>query len=229
MGLNLPQLLWADSESPAGTQKSCIFIILSGGPSHIDTLDPKPDAPAEIRGQYETIACRTPGMQVSEMLPQLAQQSEQYCLVRSLSHNEVPHVTAAHMLLTGQSDGSRKNNTPFMGSVVSKFRPSSSVMPSHVWLHNMKTGTNKIPRYASGLNEVGYEHAALHVGYELDNPSQPDFRVKAFDPAEGLSREQLAGRWELLEAIRGQQENPPPRRRRPSSASAAFKSGRGNW
>ena len=125
-------------------------------------------------------------MQVTEMFPLLAQQSQHYCLVRSMSHAEIPHVSAAHMLLTGQMDGSRNNNTPFMGSVISKLRPSSSVMPSHVWLHNMKTGTNKIPRYSSGLNDIGYEHAALHVGYELDNPSDPEFRVKAFDPAEGL-------------------------------------------
>jgi hypothetical protein len=201
-GLSLPQLLAANDAAPEGKRKSCIFVILSGGPSHIDTFDPKPQAPAEIRGPYKPIATRTPGVQITEPFPKLAQLSEHYCLVRSLSHSEVPHVTAAHMMLSGQSDGSRRNNTPFLGTLISKFAPSSSVMPSHVWLHNMKTGTNKIPRYGSGLNVVGYEHAALHVGYELDNPSSPNFRVKAFDPAEGLSLEQLGKRWELLHQLR---------------------------
>jgi hypothetical protein len=207
-GLCLPRLLQADAQSPSARERSCIFVILSGGPSHIDTFDPKPDAPAEIRGPYAAIATRTPGVQVTERFPRLAQLSEHYCLVRSLSHSEVPHVTAAHMMLTGQSDASRNNNSPFLGALISKFHPSSSVMPSHVWLHNMKTGTNKIPRYGSGLNVVGYEHAALHVGYELDNPSDPAFRVKAFDPAEGLSLDELARRWELLHQLRSPRDVP---------------------
>ena len=53
----------------------------------------------------------------------------------------------------------------------------------------MKTGTNKVPRYESGLSIVGYQHAPLRIGYELDNPSSPDFRVKHFDPPDGLSAE----------------------------------------
>jgi hypothetical protein len=214
MGLSLPRLLSADSAAPQGRRKSCIFVILSGGLSHIDTFDPKPNAPAEVRGLYETISTATPGVQVTERFPLLARLSQHYCLVRSLSHNEVPHVTAAHMMLTGQPDGRRQNNSPFLGALVSKFSPSSSVMPSHVWLHNMKTGTNKIPRYDSGLNNVGYEHAALHVGYELDNPSDPSFRVKAFDPAEGLTLEQLAHRWDLLRELQ------PPRDASANSSAA---------
>ncbi|MEQ8786957.1 MAG: DUF1501 domain-containing protein [Pirellulaceae bacterium] len=201
-GLSLPRLLFAESQSGGATEKACIFVILSGGLSHIDTWDPKPDAPEEIRGPYRPIATRTPGMQLTDRFPKLAEVSPHFCLARCLSHEEIPHVTAAHMMLTGQTDGSRQNDSPLIGSLISKLRPSSSVMPSHVWLHNMKTGTNKIPRYDSGLSVVGYEHAALHVGHELDNPSDPAFRVKAFDPAEGLSLEQLGQRWNLLDQLR---------------------------
>src|SRR5262245_8656023 len=74
MGLSLPQLLWARSataENRKRSEKSCIFIVLSGGLSHIDTLDPKPDAPSEIRGAYRTIATRTPGVRFTEMFPLL--------------------------------------------------------------------------------------------------------------------------------------------------------------
>ena len=133
----LPRLLAA--EPAAASAKSCIFIILSGGPSHIDTWDPKPNAPEEVRGPYQAIATRTPGVQVTDMFPRLAQVSNLYSLVRCLSHAEVPHVTAAHMMLSGQSDGRRQNKSPFIGSLISKFQPSAANMPSHVWLHNMKT------------------------------------------------------------------------------------------
>ncbi len=207
-GLTLPQLLLAGDARASGSQsrasaKSCIFIVLSGGPSHIDTLDPKPDAPAEIRGAYNSIATRTPGVFVSEMFPQLAKVSQHYCLLRSMSHRDGVHVTAAHTMLTGQSDGRRKDDSPMMGSLISKLRPADANMPSHVWLHNMKTGTNKIPRYNNGLSKIGFEHAPMRVGYELDNPTSPDFRVSMFDPPEGISQQQLAGRLQLLNALAG--------------------------
>lgn len=205
-GLTLPQFLWAQkSHSNEANrrqgEKSCIFIVLSGGPGHIDTFDPKPDAPREIRGLYQPIATQTPGVQVSEMFPRLAKASPHFCLLRSLSHRDTVHVTAAHTMLTGQPDGRRQNDSPMIGSLVSKFNPSSTSMPSHVWLHNMKTGTNKVPRYNSGLNTIGFEHAPVRIGYELDNPTSPDFRVEMFDPPDGISQRQLADRLELLDTL----------------------------
>ena len=111
-GLTLPHLLWAravqaSTTSPRRSEKSCIFIVLSGGLSHLDTLDPKPDAPLEIRGAYRTLPTRTPGVRLTEMFPRLAQCSNRYCLVRSMSHDDTVHVTAAHTMLTGQPTGAR--------------------------------------------------------------------------------------------------------------------------
>ena len=200
-GLSLPQLLKANAASGTAREKSCIFIVLSGGPSHLDTFDPKPLAPLEIRGPYQAIATQTPGVYLSEMFPQLSQVSDKYCLVRSLSHGDGVHVTAAHTMLSGQPDGSRRNDSPFLGSLISHFKPSRSIMPSHVWLHNMKTGTNKIPRYNSGLNKVGMGHAPMRVGYELDNPANTDFRVKEFDPPQGVSKSQFQNRFQLLNQL----------------------------
>lgn len=202
-GLTLPHLLWAREAAAAdrlGSAQSCIFIVLSGAPSHIDTLDPKPAGPMEIRGPYRAIPTRTAGVHLSEMLPQLAGMSQHYCLVRSLSHGDTVHVTAAHTMLTGQADGSRQNDSPMMGSLISHLRPSTA-MQSHVWLHNMKTGTNKVPRYNSGLSKIGYQHAPMRIGYELDNPTSDDFRVRAFDPPAGLTQQQLAERLRLLERL----------------------------
>ncbi|MFG0334958.1 MAG: DUF1501 domain-containing protein, partial [Maioricimonas sp. JB049] len=169
--LTLPRLLQAESES-GRSGRSCILVILSGGPGQHETFDPKPEAPREIRGLYAPVATRTPGVLLSEMLPGLAQRSDRYCLIRSMSHGDVVHVSAVHTMLTAQTDGSPANDSPFLGSLVSRFSPSPADVPSYVWLHNMKTGTNKVPRYESGLGEIGYQHAPLRIGHELDNPSR---------------------------------------------------------
>ncbi|MEZ6051353.1 MAG: DUF1501 domain-containing protein [Planctomycetaceae bacterium] len=205
-GLSLAQLLRSESEvrsstSPPARAKSCIFVILSGGPGQHETFDPKPNAPREIRGLYEAIATQTPGVQLSEMLPQLAARSNRYCLLRSMSHEDAVHVTAVHTMLTGQRDGSRSNESPFMGSLISKFRPSEAMVPSYVWLHNMKTGTNKVPRYESGLHLLGHQYAPFRVGYELDNPTSPNFRVSDFDPPSGLSLTEVEHRRRLLSSL----------------------------
>src|SRR5262245_29487523 len=205
-GLSLEHLLWArDAQVSTGKRraadKSCIFIVLSGGISHIDTFDPKPGAPAEIRGLYKPIATSVPGIQITEMLPSLAKLAHRYLLLRSMSHRDTVHVTAAHAMLTGQHDGSSKNRLPFMGSLVAKLRPSTAAVPSYVWLHNMKTGTNKVPHYESGLHLIGQENTPLRIGYELDNPSAAGFRVSAFDPPEGISQQRIADRFALLRRL----------------------------
>lgn len=205
LGLSLPQLLQAETLHQPATARSCIFIVLSGGPGQHETFDPKPQAPAEIRGQYSAIATATPGIQLSEMLPQLAVRTDRYCLVRSMSHGDPVHVTAAHTMLTGQQNGSPANESPMLGSLVSRFRPADVTLPSHVWLHNMKTGTGKVPRYDNGLQHIGQQHAPMRVGYELENPSHPDFRVTQFDPPPDVSAAQLKRRFELLQGL---QEGP---------------------
>src|SRR5437588_5099135 len=91
----------ADRSRP---KKSVIFIFLTGGLSHQDSFDLKPDAPAEVRGEFKPIATRSPGMQICEHLPLLAQRSESFALVRSMGTNDSGHGIACHMLLTGRLD-----------------------------------------------------------------------------------------------------------------------------
>jgi hypothetical protein len=205
LGLTLPKLL--ASQGIGQTDKSCIFIVLSGGLSHIDTLDPKPLAPRETRGPYDQIATAIPGIQFTEMMPRLAQIADRFSLVRSLSHRDTVHVSAAHTMLTGQPNGTKADDSPFMGSLISRFQPGASAMPSYVWLHNMKTGTNKVPRYNNGLHKIGHEHAPLRIGYELDNPSSETFHVSHFDPPEGVSPVRLDHRFELLRSLEEQERN----------------------
>jgi hypothetical protein len=101
------------SERPA--PKSVIFIFLTGGISHIDTFDMKPDAPDGIRGEFQPIATRTAGVQVCEHLPLLAQRSEMWSQVRSMATDSSGHEPACHMMLTGRRDlpiGFNVNDSP---------------------------------------------------------------------------------------------------------------------
>src|SRR5688572_9706261 len=103
-GLTLPQLL-AAAETPKikpGKAKAVILLFMWGGPAHQDTWDLKPDAPAEIRGQFKPIATNVPGIQISEHFPKLAQQCDKLAIIRSMTHGNVDHTPSTHFLLTGQ-------------------------------------------------------------------------------------------------------------------------------
>ena len=104
VGLGLPEFLRASSQRPGqrrGSVKSCIFVVLWGGASHIDTWDPKPGAPSEIRGPYRPIVTSAPGIQISELQPGLARVADRCCLIRSMTHTEVRHEEGLEICLTG--------------------------------------------------------------------------------------------------------------------------------
>jgi uncharacterized protein (DUF1501 family) len=108
----------AASHAPLGRATSCIFINLVGGPSHIDTFDPKPDAPAEVRGPFRTIPTRMPGLQISELFPKLAAVTDKFSLIRTMHHMAPPvHECGFQLLNTGRlfRDGPEQ---PHMGAVV---------------------------------------------------------------------------------------------------------------
>src|SRR5205823_11754577 len=108
LGLGLPGTLAArlgGTTDGHAAEKSCIFILLCGGPSHLDTWDLKPEAPAEIRGPYQPIATTVPGMRISELHTNLAKLTKHITLVRSMTHpgNISNHFDAMHNCLSGQS------------------------------------------------------------------------------------------------------------------------------
>lgn len=106
MGINHLDALRAQAAGPTRhrTAKSCIFIFLSGGLSQHESFDMKPNASAEIRGEFDPIATRTPGVQISEHLPMLAQRSHLWSVCRTLSHGSNEHSMGHHIMLTGRSD-----------------------------------------------------------------------------------------------------------------------------
>ncbi|MFM7315642.1 MAG: DUF1501 domain-containing protein, partial [bacterium] len=84
-----------------GRAKSIILIFQWGGPSQLDTWDPKPDAPAEIRGEFASIDTAVPGIRISEHFPRLAKQTDKLAIVRSMTHTDPAHLSTVHHILTG--------------------------------------------------------------------------------------------------------------------------------
>src|SRR5437870_165054 len=101
-------------------EKSCIFILLCGGPSHLDTWDMKPGAPEEYRGPYKQAATAVPGMRINEMHTRLSKLTNHLCLIRSMTHpgNISNHFDAMHNSLAGQA--SAPLDSPYIGSILSK-------------------------------------------------------------------------------------------------------------
>src|SRR5579872_5440918 len=197
LGLSLPRLLQADALVPvdgdAPRAKACLFIDQYGGASQIDTWDLKPDAPAEIRGPYRPIATTVPGIRVCELLPRLAALADQYCLVRSMTHSDPNHDGKTHVALTGRSKPAA--DSPYYGSVVARFRPSESNLPSYVWLQNLDVDVQ--PRFRAG-GFLGNACAPMCLGEYDDNPSAEKYRMTAFDLPAEVSSSRLAARQSLL-------------------------------
>src|SRR5258705_3757493 len=99
--MSLPGLLAAQTARPSrGRAKACIVLFMWGGPAQQDTWDPKPDAPVEFRGEFETIATRIPGYRVCEHLPRLAERADRLAIIRSMTHTDRDQLTAVHCVLT---------------------------------------------------------------------------------------------------------------------------------
>lgn len=114
-----------------GSAKSCIFINLIGGPSHLDTFDPKPDAPSDIRGPFRPIQTKVPGLYLSELFPKLAKVADKFSLIRSMHHDAPPiHESGLQLLNTGRlfRDGP---DWPSMGCVWSHLHGSSHLGAGH--------------------------------------------------------------------------------------------------
>ncbi len=136
-GLTLSQYLRLHAaETPQGSKRSAIFIFMEGGPSHQDTFDLKPNAPADVRGDFNPISTNVSGVQICEHLPMLAKRADKYAIIRGVSHNVADHGLGKKYLLTGNKP-SQTVSYPEYGSVASH---------------------GKIPRFRFEDVSVGYVH-----------------------------------------------------------------------
>ncbi len=181
-GLTLADMLRLRATAGTGgsTQKSAIMIYLPGGPSHIDMYDLKPDAPAEIRGEFKPIQTNVPGVQICEHFPLQAQMWDKFACIRSLiaapEHSD-------HETHTGYSEATnRVANHPSMGAVISKLRASiGSDIPPYVSLRGL-----------SGGLEPGYLGVA-HRAFAPSGPGMENLRL-----ANGVNQDRFEDRKDLL-------------------------------
>src|SRR4029077_14690550 len=122
---------------------NCIFIFLIGGMSHHDLWDPKPDAPAEIRGDFQPIATRVPGMRVTNLLPKIAGVTDKLAILRGMTHTDPDHTKGYHVMMTGVNPGIalpvvQNNNThPSRGSMVARLGRNNSSLPPYISVPNL--------------------------------------------------------------------------------------------
>jgi hypothetical protein len=209
LGLSLPELLRGRaqateiSERSFGRAKSCILLFMWGGPAHQDTWDLKPDAPAEIRGEFSPIATNVPGIQICEHFPQLATRVDKLCLVRSMTHNNVDHTPSTHFLLTGQPPPAATTKSlqwPHFGSVLSRLGRGRSALPPFVSMRPKLEGD--VPRFVeqSQGQFAGWLGAAFDPLTIDHDPSRADYHVADLHLQAGLSTARLDER----RSLRGQ-------------------------
>ena len=164
-------------------QRSCIFILMTGGPSQLETFDPKPEAPAEVRGPLKAVSTAVPGLMLSESLPGLAQRADKFTVIRSLYHDAAPiHETGQQLLQTGRL-ARRGAQYPSFGSVVAKtLGPRGDVAPFVVLPRTLgDTGVNAYRGQQAGFlgddfspwtaDSVPAQHDARTLGALLKDPA----------------------------------------------------------
>lgn len=200
LGLGLSDLLAAESVTrPRARAKSVILLFMWGGPSHIDTWDPKPDAPAEVRGEFKPIATAVPGLRISEHFPRLARLADKYAVVRSMSHDDPAHLSPVHHLMTGRaapvpkSDAApaTRNDSPHMGAMLAKFRPAVDGVPSCVQLPWQVSHPS-----APGGTAPGQHAGWLGTGFDpfvaSGDPNAPGYRFAGLGGSGGLTADREA-------------------------------------
>jgi hypothetical protein len=195
LGLSLPTLLRAEATRRTGSRaRSVILVYLGGAMSHHDSFDLKPDATAEIRGPYKSIATNVSGLQIGELLPRMAHTMDRVALVRSGAHNNDHHETATNWALSGRF-GSAFGDYPAIGAVVAHELGPRGQLPPYV----------AVPRNPSFTWELG--KSAFLGGrcesFKTGDPNAADFRVQDITPVEPLTPRRAATRRSLLAAVDG--------------------------
>lgn len=214
-GLSLADMAGAapgDRTSGSGRAKSTILIFLCGGASHIDTWDMKPDAPAEIRGEFKPIATSAPDIQLCEHLPKLAKQAHHLTIVRSLGHyrrGNGDHHGGYYYNLTGHAPDvtfrTLRNNRkpfntdwPYLGSAVGYKMPQHPYLPQTITLPQMP-GAPRYTRPGQFAARLGVVHDPLYINGNLEKPME--FTVPALSLQGDMTSQRLQSRQSLLGAL----------------------------
>ncbi len=215
LGLSLPELLRGRAafaaEGAPGTPrrgaraKSCILLFLMGGPPQHSTWDPKPDAPAEIRGLFKPIPTAVPGLQISELMPRLARQADKLCLLRAVATDDNAHSSSGYFMMTGyphqptnfeNANPGPPNNWPTLGAYLQRLRhvpgaalPAAVRLPQRIF----NTDGSVWPGQDAGLLGRNADPWLLRC-----EPASPDYRIPEFHLTADVPLARLQGRHDLL-------------------------------
>lgn len=208
LGLSLPQLLrGAEAMNRPRRARACIVLFLMGGPPQHSTWDPKPDAPAEVRGDFGPTATNVPGVQICSLLPRLARQADKLCLLRAVSTRDNAHSSSGYYMLTGiphapmnveNANPGAPNNWPNMGAVVRRLRGDRGGLPAAVRLpmHIFNTDGSVWPGQDSGF--LGRDSDLWLFRCE---PGAANFRIPEFTLAADIPSDRLGDRQSLLRRV----------------------------
>lgn len=215
LGLSVPELLrlrtLSAAASPAGKHpagkhqgNSCVFLFLFGGPSHIDLWDMKPEAPAEIRGEFQPVATNIPGLQICEHLPRLAQTMDKLCLLRSMTHRMNVHGPACSQIFSGRdyfgppvTDEALPEDWPSLSAMTMRHGRTASGLPSSVvlpWYLQFPGNSRKIAGQTGG--RMGEQYNAMLLEADAGR-----FRLGGLALEEDVPWNRLRERRDLLASI----------------------------
>jgi hypothetical protein len=186
----------AAESGPKGVAKSCILIWMDGGPTHFETFDPKPEAPAEIRGQFGAIATKVPGVQFSEHMQKLAGSLDKFAMIRSIRHDQGNHGAGNHYMMTGSPPripvgcGAFVSFHPSMGSVAAHELGKDNGLPAYFSIPQMSR--------SGGPNFLGARYAPFVVD---GDPSNPSFRVRDVALPKELTDDRFHRRTDLRKLV----------------------------
>lgn len=188
LGLNLPEYL----QSNPKRKKSVIFFHLLGGPSHIDTYDPKPDAPVEIRGNYEAIETNVPGVTFSELLSEQAKIADRLCIIKSFTHDNADHGGAQFLVLRGRE--SAVNFYPAFGAVWSYLQNGDNLFP-YIFMGNRQS------QIVHDIGNMGILKAKFRPKLIEKDPNGPDFKIGEFSLLSDVGEDRIASRQNILKVL----------------------------
>jgi uncharacterized protein (DUF1501 family) len=204
-GLTLADFFQAKAHAADSTRDTAVILFwLSGGPGHMETWDPKPEAPDQYRGPLGAIRTSLPGVQFGELLPSQAKLMQHLAVVRTVNHGSGDHTKSNHWMLTGfegpafNAPDFMKQRRPALGSVVSRLRGANRPgMPPYAAVPHLRGGTDNFFHYAAYLGG-----GANPFVVESD-PNSPEYRVRNLHLAPELTFDRLDDRRHLLQAVDG--------------------------
>ena len=172
--------------------KSCILIWLDGGPSHLESFDPKPDAPEEVRGPLKTIGTNIAGVRIGECLPRTASMMDQLAVVRSMTSPLGEHNFGTHYLMTGYKP-TPALEYPTFGATLAEMRSleAASTLPPNI----------AVPKFSGNHTGSGFLSSSTRPFSVGGNPDRPDFKVRDLDFYRGLNLARLNRRRQIVNAL----------------------------